>query len=127
VSVAPPFRGGGTLYTAELADRSGSHGEILAMLIDSAGCVRSFVMSCRVFQRRVEFAFLAWLASDNFAPRTLRFVETPRNEPIRQFLEDGAFSVSPTGGGEVRFDADAFYAAKAPDMSLFEIRALQSR
>jgi FkbH-like protein len=83
--------GGGKLFAASLADRHGAHGEILACLIDGDGVIRSLVLSCRVFQRRVEHAFLVWLS--RILPPTVRldFVQTPRNEPIRQFLSDPAF------------------------------------
>lgn len=118
---------GGRLYTAELADRSGSHGEVLAMLIDRDGVVRSFVMSCRVFQRRLEFAFLAWLVSEGSAPRALAFVETPRNEPIRQFLQDDAFTGILRGAETVTFDADRYYRDRSMDMSLFDIRSMTSQ
>ena len=42
-------------------DRNGTHGEVIACLIDRDGTVQSMVMSCRVFLRRAEFAFIAWL------------------------------------------------------------------
>ena len=50
-----------------LDDRNGTHGEVIACLIDAAGTIESFVMSCRVFQRRAEFAFIAWLAAQSYA------------------------------------------------------------
>jgi len=78
---------GGRLYGATLEDRSGSHGEILACLINSKGAVESFVMSCRVFERQVEFAFMCWLLANIQAPLELKYQQTIRNEPIRIFLE----------------------------------------
>jgi FkbH-like protein len=115
--------GGGRLYTAELADRSGSHGEIFVMLMDAERVVRALVMSCRVFQRRVEFAFFAWLANGNAAPLALNFIETPRNEPVRQFLEHGAFTGELHGTQTVQFDSERFYSDRGADMSLFDIKA----
>src|SRR5678810_907093 len=61
--VAAILAAGGRLYGASLADRTGSHGEVLACLMDAQGIIRSFVLSCRVFQRRVEHGFLAWLCA----------------------------------------------------------------
>src|SRR5262249_46020921 len=61
-AVAGILASGGRLLTATLEDRTGSHGEILALLIDGNGLVHAFVLSCRVFQRRVEQAFCTWLA-----------------------------------------------------------------
>ena len=113
------LKGGGRLFTAALEDRSGSHGEILACLIDKNGLVNSLVMSCRVFQRRVEYAFFIWLFHYNKQLITgLDFLATDRNEPIQFFLKDVAF-----------FDKENFHTIKldqflldhAVDFSLFKI------
>ena len=108
---------GGRLYTCALEDRTGVHGEILSCLIDQRGLVRSLVMSCRVFQRRVEHAFFAWLGTQADPPGALDFARTPRNEPIVQFLEDGAFS--PAEGGIVTVDIESFARAHKADVDLF--------
>jgi FkbH-like protein len=112
---------GGRLFTATLNDRTGSHGEILACLVDAGGVIRSFVMSCRVFQRRAEHAFLTWLASRADAPRSVDFTTTPRNEPIRQFLADDAFG--PAADGVVQMDIERFAKSHAGDLALFALTA----
>jgi FkbH-like protein len=114
---------GGWLYTASLTDRTGSHGEIFAALIDAEHVMRSLVMSCRVFQRRVEFAFFAWLAGEGAAPRGLDFVKTPRNEPVQQFLRDPIFSGARTDAEIVQFDPAAFVRAHRADLELFSLQA----
>ncbi|MGH7657241.1 MAG: HAD-IIIC family phosphatase, partial [Gemmatimonadales bacterium] len=81
---------GGRLYTASLEDRHGQHGEILACLVSADGVVESFVMSCRVFQRRVEHAFTVWLAYRPSPPVRFVYARTERNGPLRSFLEDDA-------------------------------------
>jgi FkbH-like protein len=118
------LRGEGRLYTATLADRTGSHGEILACLIDANGVVRSFVMSCRVFQRRVEYAVFAWLAVQRDPPRALEFVATPRNEPIQQFLRDPAFH--PRSDNLIGVDCAAFAEAHEDDLKLFSLGERQA-
>jgi predicted enzyme involved in methoxymalonyl-ACP biosynthesis len=85
-----------------------------------AGIVESFVMSCRVFQRRVEYAFLAWLAQHT-PPQALNFATTPRNEPIQQFLADPAFANS--ASGLVRFDAQRFLHNHGRNLELFQLTA----
>jgi FkbH-like protein len=110
---------GGKLYTALLEDRTGSHGEIFSCLIDHRGTVQSLVMSCRVFQRRVEHAFFTWLAARNNPKLQLAFAETPRNEPIQRFLEDPAFRRN--GDGMVSADLASFAHNHAGDLSLFTI------
>lgn len=110
---------GGRLFAASLVDRTGSHGEILACLISVDGIVESFVLSCRVFERRVEHAFIVWLASQQNAPKAFRFATTPRNEPARKFLADPAFAAR--NGDSVVFDAAAFADRHRSDFELFSL------
>lgn len=119
--VATILQAGGRLITAKLDDRSGSHGEILVCLVGPDGTIEALVLSCRVFQRRVEHAFLAWLLQRPSAPHALRFAATERNEPLRQFLDDPAFAA--TGDGLVSIDAAAFARAHHNDLSLFALEA----
>lgn len=83
---------GGRLLTAKLSDSSGDHGEIISFLIDGDYKVRAFVMSCRVFQRRVEFAFLLALAGKFPDEIEFDFARTERNTPFSMFIGDPAFS-----------------------------------
>lgn len=110
---------GGRLLGATLEDRTGSHGEILSMLINPDREVVSFVLSCRVFQRRVETAFCTWLADQPSPPVRMAFAPTERNEPFQTFLRDPAFG--PAVEGTVTFDAAAYAAAHAPDLALFDV------
>lgn len=118
--VAAILQAGGRLYTASLADRHGSHGEILSCLLNSEGSIISFVMSCRVFERRVEAAFLVWLS--NRLPPVVRldFVQTERNEPFRRFLRDPAASADDQG---VSLNLREFAEAHGDDFELFQIQA----
>lgn len=118
--VATLLARGGRLFTATLEDRTGSHGEILACLIEASGRVRALVMSCRVLQRRVEYAFLAWLLGRwEGPPLSFDFVATERNEPVRQFLADPAFTAGPAF---CSLDGARFAAAHAEDLALFSLR-----
>jgi FkbH-like protein len=116
--VAAILAAGGRLYGASLADRSGSHGEILACLIDAGGTVRALVMSCRVFQRQVEYAFLAWLSGRPHPPTRLDFAETPRNEPFRMFLASPSFAPGEAG---VALDPGRFLEHHAASLELFTL------
>ena len=84
---------GGSLFTASLSDINGEHGEILSLLVDNNNKVKSFVMSCRVFQRKIEFLFLSVLLESFFDKIELNYIETNRNSPMKMFLktfyEDG--------------------------------------
>lgn len=116
---------GGTLLAATLEDRNGSHGEILACIIEEDGTLSTFVMSCRVLQRRVEYAFLAWLAEQQLRGDEvrLRFNATDRNTPLRQFLRDAGFTASPDGIWST--PRDAYLRAHGDALALFAIEAPQ--
>jgi FkbH-like protein len=111
---------GGHLIGVTLDDRNGTHGEVIACLIDAAGTVESFVMSCRVFQRRAEFAFVAWLAAQSYAPREYRYIPTERNEPVRMFLEQLQQS---TSEGLIPFEGQRVAMECASDLALFRVTA----
>ena len=111
--------GGGRLFGATLADRTGDHGEILACLVAPDGTIESLVMSCRVFQRRVEYAFLGWLAAQPDPPTGLQWGATPRNAPVQQFLRDVAGPLN--GAAVVRFDPAQVTARCARDLALFSL------
>jgi FkbH-like protein len=117
--VATVLGRGGKLLGASLSDRSGSHGEILACLMDADGTIEAFVMSCRVFQRRVEAAFLASLIGSGVTPRCIRFAPTERNEPFRQFVLDAAFGQP--NNGVVPLDAAAFHTRHRDALDLFTV------
>jgi len=117
--VAQILAAGGRLLTATLNDKNGTHGEILAILIDANDVVKAFVMSCRVFQRRAEFAFIGWLAGGARTPRVFEVEETSRNEPARQFLADPAFRHS--GHGRVEFDSARFLKDHSDIGSLIQL------
>lgn len=111
---------GGRLFTATLEDKTGSHGEILAVLIAPEARMTSFVLSCRVFQRRVEHAFCAWLATQPEAPLSMAYARTDRNEPFQIFLRDPAFE-SADEAGSVKWDAERFARDHAEDLALFDL------
>jgi FkbH-like protein len=119
--VAAVLMAGGRLLTATLEDRTGSHGEILAMLITEDAQVTSFVLSCRVFQRRVETAFCSWLAQQPNRPLSMSFEATDRNEPFRMFLNDPSFSK--VDAERMMWDASAFARDHALDLELFDLVA----
>ena len=117
--VAALLAKGGRLFGASLADRSGSHGEVIACLVSPDGVIESLVMSCRVFQRRAEYAFLAALAALAPPPSAVRYAITERNEPFRQFAADPTFAALESG--LLRWDAAAFADAHAAALSLVEV------
>ena len=78
---------GGHLFTASLSDINGDHGEILSLLIDKNNEVQSFVLSCRVFQRKIEYIFLTILLEKYFDKIKLNYIKTNRNAPFKIFID----------------------------------------
>ena len=96
----------------------------MSCLVMPNGTIECWVMSCRVFQRRAEHAFLIWLAGTGNPPKALRFSPTQRNLPFQQFLKDPSFEIAEDG--LVRVDAVRFSQAHADDLSLFTLDAQPS-
>ena len=110
---------GGALLTATLSDRMGSHGEISALLISADGRLLAWVLSCRVFQRRVEHALLAWLPKLSFNRLLFDFFETEKNLPFQTFITDPAFVRN--NAGELVCDLAKFAKAHSGVLDLFRI------
>jgi FkbH-like protein len=114
--VAAILDSGGKLLTATLADRTGSHGEILSLLVDADGMVESFVMSCRVFMRCAEYVFLMAVADAGITLTRFRYQANERNEPFATFVADPSFTTA--AEGIVGFDAARFGADHGADRDL---------
>jgi FkbH-like protein len=109
---------GGRLYSASLRDRHGTHGEILACLIDRDDRILSLVLSCRVLQRHVEHAFLAWLLRHSGRTLRLEYSQTKRNLPFQQFFEELSGFV---GSESPELDPSLQLRHLEKDLSLFKL------
>lgn len=103
---------GGRVITAQLSDKHGDHGEILALTIEPSGRVGAFVMSCRVFQRQVEFAVLDSLRRLGYQHLHVDYVPTERNQPFRRFLDD--LGVGVDQAAIVDLDLKSLFADRDP-------------
>ncbi len=81
------------VYYGSLRDVFGDYGVILFALVEKKGdawVVRSLLMSCRVFGRDIEKAFLAYLLEEattaGATSLTIESEETPKNLPAREFI-----------------------------------------
>ena len=86
-------------FTLALSDRfgdSGITGLAILRFLDCTAEVDTLLLSCRVLGRRVEDAFLAFLAerARERGARSLvgRYVESARNEQVRSFYPDRGFA-----------------------------------
>jgi FkbH-like protein len=110
---------GGRLYTAKLEDRAGTHGEILSCLIDSLGFIHSFVLSCRVFQREIEYVFICKLIEIINKPLKFQYNETSKNTPINNFFKDECFK---TIENYIYLDNNEFLKKHSPKLNLFKFK-----
>lgn len=82
------------VFHAGLQDKFGDHGIITFALVDKKKDkwhINSLLMSCRVFGREVEAAFMGIIlkraAEEGAKQITIAFEETPKNAPAREFVE----------------------------------------
>ena len=82
-----------SVFHAKLQDKFGDHGIIAFALIDKnkdAWHIQSLLMSCRVFGRNVEGAFIETIfkqaSRQGVKEITIAFEETPKNTPAREFI-----------------------------------------
>jgi FkbH-like protein len=110
---------GGRLIAASLKDRTGGHGEIAVLLVDKAGIVLAFVMSCRVFGRKVEHALLSWILENVSPTLTLEYQKTERNTPFQNFVAE----LPNANGAESPFvvDTSRFLEQQRPTREFFEL------
>lgn len=95
------------VFYGKLQDRFGDHGVIIFAIVKkntSNWHIESLLMSCRVFGRNVEDAFLTTILKRAQESRatglTISFKETEKNMPAREFVDkrfkEGTFSIPQT-------------------------------
>ena len=106
-----------SLYSFSLKDKFGEHGQIASILISDNNHIHYFVMSCRVFQRKIEHAVLLWLIQYNkIVHLKFDFVETPKNIPVKIFMSED-LSV----GATKHLDIGSFLKNNSETLDLFKI------
>ena len=82
------------VWYGRLNDRFGEYGIVVFALVDKKGSewhIRSLLMSCRVFGRGVEDAFLSVIVAEALAQGvrvlTIAFEESAKNAPAKEFVE----------------------------------------
>lgn len=94
--------------TVQVADRFGEYGTVGLMIFTASPDsldIDTFLLSCRVLGRGVEYRMLAWLGAEAVrrgrSAVVARLEPTPRNAPARQFLH----AVGKDSANVWRFDA----------------------
>jgi FkbH-like protein len=105
---------GRALVVVDYQDKHGSLGKISVLsgvLAGSAFRVDAWVLSCRAFARRIEYAMLDFLFRE-FAVQAveLDYVPTAKNGPLQEFLQRCGAS----GAGPVRIERTAFAGRSPP-------------
>jgi len=87
------LKDGSKLFSFGLKDKFGDHGQVISLFVDQKLCITHFVMSCRVFQRKAEYACLIWLIKFLDAEDlTFDFHLTKYNTPFKNFIDEKYFS-----------------------------------
>lgn len=98
-----------------MSDRLSDHGLTAVIVVRDGACLQ-FVMSCRVFGLRVEFAmFDRFLGEAANGERTVGYVRTAKNGPVRNFFEAPGLSLADALeiGDERRFTLPPGFAVPA--------------
>jgi FkbH-like protein len=97
-------RNGGTIFSGALSDNSGQHGEVVVCVIDAHNVIQGLVMSCRVFQRKIESAFLGEILRRMPELVSMNYARTDRNQPFSNFMNDTG--LCPDENNIVHLDAE---------------------
>lgn len=91
---------GHTVLLGRLSDRFGDHGIVICASVRRTGQhaeIITFLMSCRVIGRQVEYAFLGallkHLVADGVEHVVARCLPTQKNTPARDFFEKAGFAL----------------------------------
>jgi FkbH-like protein len=109
-------RPGAFLLTCSYKDKLGALGKIaviMGVMEARRVLVETWVMSCRAFARRIEFACLQQLFEVFRAEQVvLQYQRTPRNNPVYEMLV--TLGLSPSENEEVVITKEHFYSRVAP-------------
>jgi len=109
-----------SLITFSLKDRFGMHGQVCCILIDQTCHISRFVMSCRVFQRQIEYVALLTLFNIYKTEQLyLNHIKTERNTPMQLFLSE--FTTVDTRTDSLGIDKKYFENKYRGVLNLFDI------
>lgn len=98
------LKDGWQIYSAEVTDKFGEYGIVILAIVavdDTEARLDTFLMSCRVMGRDVEFVFLEYiikkLHTAGCKKMTASFIPTSKNIPSKDFLPDAGFIENKSG------------------------------
>ena len=109
-----------TLVSISLKDKFGDHGQVCCFLVQKTNHISHFVMSCRVFQRKLEFtALLILFEILQVDELSLDYSKTDRNIPMQMFLSESSDSTKINS--ELLIDRHKFETLYGDCLNLFSI------
>jgi FkbH-like protein len=94
------YAGKGIIYSLRVSDKYGDYGTtgIVLVTIDQANAIiENFIMSCRILGRRIENNFLTAVVNDLHSKKikidAIKFNETAKNKPAKDFLQNLEYEV----------------------------------
>jgi len=110
------------LYSYALTDKFGDHGQICSIIVSDAGVISHFAMSCRVFQRKIEYMVLLLLAESLCVEKFIfLFNKTEKNMPFQLFIGESEVAVGEEG---VMLDIRLFVNANQAVSGLFNVEVV---
>lgn len=104
-----------TVFSFSVSDRFGDYG-VVGLCIVNIDCnsrrvdIDTFLMSCRVIGRNVEYSFMDYLIDfvkkDNISVVTSRYVQTSKNDQVKNFYENCCFSLIQSVGAVKHYSLD---------------------
>ena len=90
-----------SVYSISVKDVYGDYGIAGGVIVDMAGkrwLISSYLLSCRVLGKDIEYAVLSWLVDrakrDGVDTVTIRYSRTEKNAPALRFLEANGIRIS---------------------------------
>ena len=111
---------GHSLYSFSLKDKFGDHGQIACIVLAPDKTVVFFTMSCRVFQRNIEYAIIHWIIkTHNLKKLKLLYKQTARNIPFKMMIDN--IEHSNDNNKNILLDGNAFTEKYCHVLDLFKI------
>jgi len=112
---------GTSLVTFSLTDKFGDHGQVCCILIQNYSQISHFVMSCRVFQRRLEYAAIVLLSNllqtESFK---LSYKRTDKNIPLQTFLSEN--NINKDSDSQIILNVSEFKSKHESCLDLFSYK-----
>lgn len=98
------------VYSISVEDKFGDMGLTGLAIVEceqAVACIDTFLMSCRIMGRNIEFAFMDYIVADlrkqNIVTVNAVYMKTPKNSPVENFYDNCGFQRLDTGDNEKKY------------------------